>query len=419
MKLLTHKHILLGITGGIAAYKCAELIRLLRHAGAEVKVVMTAAAKAFITPLTVQALSGQAVRDDLFDPAAEGAMGHIELARWADCIVIAPATADCMARLAQGRANDLLSTLCLASSAPVIIAPAMNQQMWHATSTQHNLAILQQRQAIIAGPDYGEQACGDIGLGRMLEPEILFSMIEKLFDRGILAGTRILITAGPTREAIDPVRYLTNRSSGKMGYAIAQAAIEAGAQVTLITGPVNLIPPERATTISVTSALEMYEAVMQAVNDCDVFIACAAVSDYRSQEIASQKIKKNTDTLQLQLVKNPDILAEVSALKSRPFCLGFAAESENLLINARNKLERKGLDAIIANPISDDRVGFDSDDNKAWLLTRNDQISWPVQSKAQCARQLIEWIGQHYADITTQNSRSADRRQYSTTKLCD
>ncbi len=420
MTSLTNKRILLGISGGIAAYKCATLIRLLRQAGATVQVVMTEAAKSFITPLTVQALSGRPARGDLFDPTAEGAMSHIELARWADCIVIAPATADCIARLAQGRAEDLLSTLCLATTAPVIIAPAMNPRMWHAAATQRNLQNLSEGSVIIAGPEHGEQACGEVGLGRMIEPDALLPMIAQLFDQGALSGLRVLMTAGPTRELIDPCRYISNCSTGKMGYAIAQAAVEASAAVTLVSGPVNLPVPDRVNSVSVTSALDMYEAVMQRVDECDIFIACAAVSDYRLEKISKQKIKKHDDSLQLVLVRTPDILATVAKRSAnRPYCIGFAAESENVLVNARTKLEKKCLDAILANPISDNRVGFESDDNKLWLLTADDQVSWPVQSKVQCARQLIEWIGQHYANATSKTAGSSDRQRNSTPEICD
>ena len=330
MYQLTGKRILLGVTGGIAAYKAAVLLRLLRQNGAEVRVVMTRNAHEFITPLTLQALSGKPVHTELLDLKTESAIGHIDLARWADLILIVPASANFIARYANGFAEDLLSTLCLAADGPVMLAPAMNQQMWLNPATQENLGKLKTRGIVIIGPAEGDQACGENGPGRLLEPEEIASLAANSFETNILTGSRILVTAGPTREAIDPVRYISNRSSGKMGYAVAMAAIEAGADVSLISGPVNLPAPDRVNVINVTSATEMYNAVMQRISNTDIFVSAAAVADYRLQSIAEQKIKKTSDIIELNLKKNPDILAEVAALQNPPLTVGFSAETENL-----------------------------------------------------------------------------------------
>ncbi len=347
MRSLQNKRILLGITGGIAAYKSAELCRLLIKAGAEVRVVMTRGAQHFITPMTMQALSGQRVHTELLDAEAEAAMGHIELARWADLILVAPASANFIARLAQGEAGDLLTTLCLARRAPLALAPAMNQAMWGDAATQHNLALLRERKVLLFGPDSGEQACGDIGPGRMLEPQAIAELAAAQFVTGALAGVRVTITAGPTREAIDPVRYLSNHSSGKMGYALAQAAVDAGAAVTLISGPVALPVPERVKLVKVESAQQMLDAAL--AEPGEIFIGVAAVADYRPAQVATSKIKKQADTLTLQLVRNPDILATVAQLKPKPFCVGFAAETGQLADYAKGKLREKQLDMIFAN----------------------------------------------------------------------
>jgi phosphopantothenoylcysteine decarboxylase/phosphopantothenate--cysteine ligase len=347
MRSLQNKRILLGLTGGIAAYKSAELCRLLTKAGAEVRVVMTRGAQEFITPMTMQALSGQRVHTELLDADAEAAMGHIELARWADLILVAPASANFIARLAQGEAADLLTTLCLARRGPLALAPSMNQAMWLDAATQHNLTLLRARKVRLFGPDSGEQACGDVGPGRMLEPQAIAELAAAQFVSGALAGVRVTITAGPTREAIDPVRYLSNHSSGKMGYALAQAAVEAGAAVTLISGPVALPPPERVKLVKVESAQQMLEASL--AEPGEIFIAVAAVADYRPAQVAASKIKKQADTLTLELVRNPDILATVAQLKPKPFCVGFAAETDNLADYARSKLRDKQLDMIFAN----------------------------------------------------------------------
>jgi len=332
--------ILVGITGGIAAYKSPDLVRRLKESGADVRVVMTKAAIAFINPLTLQAVSGHPVSSDLLDPKAEAAMGHIELARWADLVLIAPATADIIARLAMGMANDLLSTLCVATTAPIAIAPAMNLQMWANAATQDNIKLLIQRNYTILGPDKGEQACGETGLGRMLEPIQLAAECE-LFDvdeNQLLAGKKVLITAGPTQEAIDPVRYLSNHSSGKMGFEIAKAAFLAGAEVTLVTGPVTIETLHSIHRVDVTTALEMHQQVLEHIDDQHIFIGCAAVADYRVCEIAQQKIKKNDQQLVLTMVENPDIINTVSQLKKKPYCVGFAAETTDVINHAKKKL---------------------------------------------------------------------------------
>jgi len=398
--MLTNKNILVGITGGIAAYKIPEFVRRLKDQGAVVRVVMTNGAKAFITPLTLQAVSGNAVADDLLDPQAELAMGHIELAKWAELIIIAPASADFIARFTAGMANDLLSTVCLASAAPIAIAPAMNQQMWHNAATQENIQRLAARGIIIWGPGAGEQACGDVGLGRMLEPDALVQQCIQYFQTAIqtpfLAGQHWLITAGPTREAIDPVRYISNHSSGKMGYAIAQAALTAGAKVTLISGPVNLAAPAECQLLSVQSAEQMLQCVMNNIKQAQVFVACAAVADYRLASIAEQKIKKTANTMQLELIKNPDIVASVAALANKPFTVGFAAETEQVNQHAKDKLARKKLDLIAANDVSNSEQGFNSDNNALTVFSASEQIHIPLASKAQVASQLVALIAEQY-----------------------
>jgi phosphopantothenoylcysteine decarboxylase/phosphopantothenate--cysteine ligase len=395
MTSLANKQILLGVTGGIAAYKSADLVRRLQDAGASVQVVMTPAAQEFITPLTMQALSGNPVHTQLLDPEAEAGMGHIQLARWADLVLIAPATADFMARLTQGMGNDLLTSICLATAAPIAIAPAMNQGMWHNQATQTNLDTLIKRKIHIFGPAEGGQACGDIGPGRMLEPLQLVDAAARLFTSGSLAGKKVVITAGPTREALDPVRYLSNYSSGKMGYALAQAAAEAGAETILISGPTQLATPPRVTRIDVISAEDMHSASLSAAQGCDLFIAAAAVADYRPAQIAAQKMKKGeSDALTLSLVKNPDIVASIAALNPKPFTIGFAAESENLLEYARSKLQRKNLDLVVANNISDSSIGFNSDENAVTLVEKNTAIEISQRSKQQLARELIALFAQ-------------------------
>ena len=393
MYSLANKHILLGVTGSIAAYKAAELVRRLREAGAEVRVVLSAGGAEFVTPLTFQALSGHPVHSELLDAEAEAAMGHIALARWADVLVVAPASANFLARLAQGRADDLLSAIGLATEAPVAVAPAMNRQMWASAATQGNLATLRERGVHVFGPAAGDQACGETGPGRMLEAADIARHAAELFDTGVLAGRRVLVTAGPTREAIDPVRYLSNRSSGRMGYAVAQAAAEAGAHVTLISGPTALATPPRVERIDVRSAQDMHAAVMARAADADIFIATAAVADYRPAAPSAQKIKKAADTLSLKLVRNPDILAEVAMLEGGPFTVGFAAETEHLLEHARDKLARKGLDMIAANPVGEDR-GFEAEENALSVIDANGITELPRAAKPQLARRLIALVAE-------------------------
>jgi phosphopantothenoylcysteine decarboxylase/phosphopantothenate--cysteine ligase len=394
MQQLTNKQIILGISGGIAAYKSAELVRLLGDAGANVRVVMTRAAQEFITPLTLQALSGNPVHTTLLDPEAEAGMGHIELARWADLILIAPASAHTMAKLAHGQADDLLSTLCLATSAPIAIAPAMNQAMWKDNNTQRNLKTLQNSHVIVMGPAHGAQACGDIGPGRMLEPAELLRLTANQFQYEALTGKHVVITAGPTREAIDPVRYITNHSSGKMGYALAEAAIEAGAKVTLISGPVNLAAPERVKLVMVISAQDMYEATVEALPGCDIFISSAAVADYTPIVIADQKIKKHPDTMRIELKPTIDIVAHVAEQPDKPFTVGFAAETQNVVEYAKGKLANKNLDMIIANDVSAPGIGFNGDDNEVVVIWPDGHNALAKASKRQLSRKIIEIISQ-------------------------
>jgi len=396
MQQLSNKRIILGVTGGIAAYKAAQIIRCLQDGGADVRVVMTPAAQQFITPLTLQALSGNPVHCDMLDPAAEAAMGHIEQARWADQILIAPASADFIARLAGGQAGDLLSTLCLATTAPIAIAPAMNQAMWRNQATQHNIALLTARDISILGPAEGLQACGDIGPGRMMEPKAIAEHIAGLFDSEILSGLKLTITAGPTREAIDPVRYISNHSSGKMGFALAQAAQAAGAQVTLIAGPVALSSPPQVRTIAVDSAEEMYRATMATLPDCDIFIGAAAVADYRPITIAQQKIKKSSSSMQIELTRNPDIIAAVASHAARPFTVGFAAETQDVEAYARGKLENKKLDLIIANDVANSDIGFNSDNNAVSLIWKQGSKALAIASKLRLSRLILEEINALY-----------------------
>jgi len=397
MQPLTNKRILLGITGGIAAYKSAELARRLCEQGAAVRVVMTRAATEFITPLTLQALSGNPVHTELLDHNAEAGMGHIELARWADVIVVAPATANFIARLANGMADDLLAALCLASDSPVLVAPAMNQQMWLNPATQTNIERLGERKIELLGPARGEQACGEVGPGRMLEPEEIIEATVSLFRTNYLAGTGVLVTAGPTRELIDPVRYISNRSSGKMGYAIARAAMESGAKVVLVSGPVTLAAPERMDVIEVISAEQMREAVLANVPHADIFISAAAVADYKCAQTAEQKIKKRHADINLCLKKTPDILSEVAALENPPFTVGFAAETEGLAVHAKQKLVKKKLDMIAANQVGED-LGFDSDMNALDVYWSGGSEFLKTAPKQKLARQLINLIVERYCE---------------------
>lgn len=389
------KNIVLGISGGIAAYKCAELVRRLKERNCNVKVVMTDSAKHFITPLTMQAVSGESVSDSLLDPSAEAAMGHIEFAKWADLILVAPASSNIIAKMAAGIADDLLTTLLLATPAKIAIAPAMNQQMYAHAATQANLKTLADRGVDIWGPGKGEQACGDVGAGRMLEPMELVELCTRDDIEPVLAGKTITITAGPTREALDPVRYISNHSSGKMGYAIAEAALKLGAKVTLISGPVTLTPPVEAIVIKVSSALEMQDAALEQAQTSDIFIGCAAVADYRAANVAEQKIKKQGDEITLTMVKNPDIIAEVAALQNnRPYTVGFAAETQDVEKYAKGKLQNKNLDMICANDVSQEGLGFNSDHNALTLFWQDDQLSLGVNNKAELAMSLLKALSE-------------------------
>lgn len=395
MASLSGKRILLGISGGIAAYKCAELTRRLIERGAEVRVVMTTAAKEFITPLTMQAVSGHPVADSLLDPAAEASMGHIELAKWADIVLLAPATADLIARMAAGMGNDLLSTLVLATDSPIAVSPAMNQQMYANLATQENIATLARRGMHIWGPAAGQQACGDVGMGRMLEPMELVHLCEDFFQKDEdkpLYGQSLLITAGPTREALDPVRYISNHSSGKMGFAIADAAAKLGAKVTLISGPVNLATPANVERIDIESAEQMHNAVMSKASSHSLFIACAAVADFRPSQVATQKMKKTADNdgMTITMVKNPDIVASVAAMtEQRPFTVGFAAETQDVEKYARGKLERKNLDMICANDVSIQGQGFNSDNNALHLYWKGGDKALPLTAKSELSKAIM------------------------------
>ncbi len=410
------KKVLLGVTGGIAAYKSAELCRLLIKSGADVRVVMSAGAKAFMQPLTFQALTGHEVRDSLLDERAESGMGHIELARWADIIVVAPATANFIAHLAHGFAEDLLTTLCLATPAPIAVAPAMNQQMWSKKITQKNVQALADfsdcQPVLVWGPDEGSQACGDVGPGRMLEPADIFARIQALFSADAmdasgksealpLAGKRVLITAGPTRESLDPVRYISNHSSGKMGFAIAAEAVSMGAAVTLVSGPVSLPTPSGVTRVDVSSAQQMYEAVLANVPGMDVFVASAAVADYRPEQIASQKIKKSNEGMVVHLVRNPDIVATVAGLTKRPFTVGFAAETNDVLRYAKGKLQKKGLDLIIANDVSRSDIGFNSDHNDVTAIWSDGEQSLGMANKSVVAQRILRIITEHLSKLSS------------------
>ena len=397
MRSLTNKRILLGVTGGIAAYKSAELTRMLVKAGAEVRVAMTPSAIEFITPLTMQALSGQRVHLDLLDADAEAGMGHIELARWADLIVVAPATADFIARMTHGQADDLLTTVVLASTAPIAIAPAMNQAMWADDITQNNLEALQNRSINVWGPASGKQACGDVGPGRMIEPQEIAHRCIGVFNTTRLTGLKILITGGPTQEAIDPVRFISNYSSGKMAFALAAEAAEAGAQVTLVSGPVHLTTPDRVSRIDVKSAEQMLDAVMDHVAGTDIFIGVAAVADYRPVAPEEQKIKKTKNTMTLPLVKNPDIISRVATLSSAPVVIGFAAETENIEANAKEKLQSKGLDLVFANLAAET---FNSNDASVIALSRQSQQTLGPGSKRSIARLMLDLIAEHFEKKT-------------------
>ena len=396
MTNLTNKKIVLGITGGIAAYKGAELVRRLKDSGCEVKVVMTESAKHFITPLTMQAVSGETVSDSLLDPSAEASMGHIEFAKWADLILVAPATCNIIAKMAAGIADDLLTTLLLATPAKVAVAPAMNQQMYAHAATQANLATLKARNVLIWGPGKGEQACGDVGAGRMLEPHELVALCTAKEQPQLLAGKTITITAGPTREPLDPVRFISNHSSGKMGYALAEAALQLGAEVNLISGPVNIKAPTGVNLVNIESAEQLLTESLTYAPQSDAFIGCAAVADYRAANIATQKMKKQGDELTLTLTKNPDVIAAIANLKqNRPYTVGFAAETQNVESYAKGKLKNKNLDMICANDVSKSGLGFNSDHNALTLYWHNEQLELPTTSKIEIARKVIEQLAKH------------------------
>lgn len=408
---LLNKRVLLGVSGGIAAYKSADLVRRLKDAGAEVRVVMTTNAEAFITPLTMQAVSGRPVHRNLLDADADSGMGHIDLARWADVVLVAPASANIIARIAHGMADDLLTTLCLATAAPVALAPAMNQQMWQNPVTRSNIETLRERRIFIFGPALGDQACGEVGPGRMLEPLELVKKLPDVFTGMALLGRRVLITAGPTWEALDPVRGFSNHSSGKMGYAVARAAREAGADVTLVAGPTTLPEPDGIGMVSVVSAREMYQAVMDRLEHAqpavDIFVGVAAVADYRPSSTSTEKIKKHGASLTVELVQNPDILAAVASHRKRPFTVGFAAETENVEHFAREKLVSKGVDMIAANVVGPG-LGFGAENNEILLVDRAGVTKLPLASKDQLARSLIKQIAERLdAESPGQDTRRA------------
>jgi len=412
MQDLSNKRVLLGVTGSIAAYKAADVIRRLQDAGAEVRVVMTEGAKAFVTPLTFQALSGSPVHENLLDKEAEAAMGHIELARWADVILIAPASANSLTGLAHGRADELLHAVCLASDVPLAIAPAMNKHMWADPATQENVRLLAQRGVIFIGPDSGEQACGDVGEGRMIDSETIVSRIAELFSVGSLSGLTVLVTAGPTREALDPVRYLSNHSSGKMGYAIAEAAIEAGAKVILVSGPVSLDSPDRVTRINVESAADMETAVKEHITSAEIFVSTAAIADYRPVTMQQEKIKKKDERLTLELEKNTDILAMVKKDYAKTFCVGFAAETQNLENYARAKLNQKNVEMIAANLVGTAATKtsgtFNSDVNELNVYWQGGDTKFELGSKTKIARQLVALVAQRFSlhEINIQNENN-------------
>lgn len=396
MKSLSNKRVLLGISAGIAAYKTPDLVRKLTELGAQVQVIMSKNSDQFVAPLSLQAVSGHAVHNYAMTAESESGMGHIDLARWADIVLIAPATANMIARLCQGNADELLTTVCVATEAPIAIAPAMNQQMWQNVATQENMATMQSRGVHILGPDAGEQACGEVGPGRMLQPLDLAAQLGQTFQTSKLTGKQVMITAGPTWEAIDPVRGITNHSSGMMGYSLAQAAAEAGAKVTLVSGPTHLSKPERVTTIDVVSASDMHAAVMQDIAAQDIFIGVAAVADYRPTDLSEQKIKKNAEQMTITMVKNPDILADVAGLDKPPFCVGFAAETNDVVDYARTKLVKKKLNLIAANHVGGSETGFGVPNNAITLIGKDHVIELPKQHKNALARVLLDEIVNEY-----------------------
>jgi phosphopantothenoylcysteine decarboxylase/phosphopantothenate--cysteine ligase len=398
MSAASNKRILLGVSGGIAAYKSPDIVRRLRERGFDVRVAMTPAAREFITPLTLQAVSGKPVHTELLDAGAEAAMGHIELARWADTVLIAPASADFLAKLAHGLAGDLLSTICLATSAPIVVAPAMNRQMWDAKATRENVGVLKARGISFFGPGEGSQACGEVGPGRMLEPAELSALIASRYNSDKLQGLIVMVTAGATREALDPVRFISNPSSGKMGYAVADAASEAGARVVLVSGPTSLQAPYGVERVCVTSAAEMFDAVMQRVRDSQIFIGAAAVSDYAPKSYAEQKLKKSKERMTIALQRTPDILAEVAAMDHAPFTVGFAAETDNVESYARDKLSRKSLDMIAANRVGVPGSGFGSDENALSVYWSGGAEELELAPKLHLARRLIAIVAERYRE---------------------
>ena len=400
MSELQGKRVLLGVTGSIAAYKSPDIVRRLREQGAEVRVVLTASAEKLVSPAVFQAVSGETVRGDIWDEQAEAAMGHIELAKWADQILIAPATANLIAQLASGSAENLLTTICLASDAAVALAPSMNQAMWRDAATQANCDLLRKRNVQFIGPEEGEQACGDVGPGRMTEPTSIVNRLSRGGQSGPLEGLRVLVSAGPTREAIDPVRFVSNRSSGKMGFAVARAAADAGAEVTLIAGPVNLPTPPRVERIDVESTQQMVDAALGRVADMDIYIGAAAISDYRPAEVAGQKIKKKAATFTLEMVKSPDLLATIAVLADGPFTCGFAAETEKLIEHATDKLKRKHLNMIVANLVGEN-LCFDADENEVVVLWEGGNQPLPKLSKQELARHLVDVIAARYRVAVT------------------
>lgn len=408
MEGLANRRILLGVCGGIAAYKSPELVRRLKDEGAQVQVVMTAGAAAFVTPLTLQTVSENPVASALLDPEQEFTMGHIELARWAERVVIAPATAHTMAKLSHGLADDLLSTLCLACNAPLLLAPAMNRQMWDAPATRENRSRLGERGIGFVGPEYGSQACGEVGAGRMSEPQAIVSALRASFTPGHLRGLRVMVTAGPTREPIDPVRYLSNRSSGKMGYAVARAAKEAGAEVLLVSGPSVLPAPDGVEIARVETAEEMLAAVLKRIAGVDIFIAAAAVADYRPHTTAQAKLKRDGQPLKLSLTPTVDILAQVAGLRERPFIVGFAAETQNLRANARDKLQRKALDLVAANLVGRPGTGFDGDRNDLVVYSPDGEVALGEGHKSELAQRLVELIARRFREAgRAEDTRSA------------
>ena len=395
---LPSMNIILGITGGIAAYKAPDLVRRMRERGGDVQIVMTASATEFVTDTALQAVSGRQIRSNLWDKEAEAAMSHIELARWADVVLIAPATAEIMARIVSGGAPDLLTTICLATEAPIALAPAMNHVMWSNPATQANRTVLEERGIHILGPDVGSQACGETGAGRMLAPDTIAAAVFDIAvsnGEGLLTGKKVVITAGPTREPIDPVRYITNRSSGKMGYAMARAAAAQGAEVTLISGPVNLPAPPGIDVRNVLSAQDMYDVTHECIGDTDIFVAAAAVADYRPANLKEQKIKKHAESMSIDLVRCPDILASVAALEAGVFTVGFAAETEKVDDYARSKLEKKNLDMIIANRVGNE-CGFDCDENTVSVFWTDGERRFPEARKSELARDLVDLLSRRF-----------------------